>query len=176
MLPFHYFLISFVTAHKPRLWIEEDRANGAYAAMMVLYPDFKVGKQKNTEFIIAVDRYCSISLYLSFCLLLLCPRTYINHRSASMEPSITAASRCLSVVIDQFLKHQIKHTKAKLRFNVVSFGSHFETLFPVSVPVSDDAVRQARGYASRLRADYGGNYHLSFPYLVSSYPLFILFI
>jgi hypothetical protein len=73
-----------------------------------------------------------------------------------MEPSINAASRCLSLLVDQFQKQQTKNQKLKIRFNVVSFGSHFETLFATSVPVSEDSVRQARGYASRLRADYGG--------------------
>jgi len=46
-------------AHKPRLWVEEDKANDTYAAMMVLYPEFNVGVQKNTEYIVAVDRYTS---------------------------------------------------------------------------------------------------------------------
>lgn len=45
-------------AHKPRLWVEQTNdIDGNYAAMMVVYPDFNIGLQKNSEYIIVVDRY-----------------------------------------------------------------------------------------------------------------------
>ena len=132
--------------------------NGEYAAMMVLYPDFAVGMQRKTEFIVAVDRYVLLDFLvhpLRFTSVhKVLPNTFIA-RSASMEPSITAVSRCLSLLVDQFRNFQ-QRQKAKIRFNVVSFGSHFETLFDVSVPVDEESVRQACAYASRLHADYGG--------------------
>lgn len=73
--------------------------------------------------------------------------------------------KCVSLLLDQFQQHQTKHRKSKIKFNIVSFGTIFEYLFPTSTGVSDETIRLARSHANRLRADYGGilyKYNLSF--------------
>ncbi|KAJ1481009.1 von Willebrand factor type A domain-containing protein, partial [Baffinella frigidus] len=41
-------------------------------------------------------------------------------------------------------------------FNIISFGSHFESLFPTSQPYSDSTLEQATKLAQAMRADFGG--------------------
>jgi hypothetical protein len=62
------FSLAFYAAHKPRLWVEEQEDKSTWAAMMVLYPEFNVGIQRNTEYIVVVDRFCSFYPFFLSCL------------------------------------------------------------------------------------------------------------
>jgi hypothetical protein len=72
-----------------------------------------------------------------------------------MEPAIATTKKCLAFLLAEMNKYN-KEKKTKITFNLVSFGSHFETLFAKSALCTDETATIAKNYASRLRADYGG--------------------
>jgi Ca-activated chloride channel homolog len=69
--------------------------------------------------------------------------------SGSMqEDSIYEARQALDVCL--------KALEEGMRFNVIRFGSHFETLFPDPQPYSEKTLKMALSWSQNMQADLGG--------------------
>ncbi len=74
-----------------------------------------------------------------------------------METAVEATKHSLAFLIRQIEEYNTAHQNKKpANFNVISFGSRFESLFAKSVPCNADYAKVALAYASNLKADYGG--------------------
>ena len=70
-------------------------------------------------------------------------------RSASMRDSyIKSASETLVLFL--------KSIPQGCFFNIISFGSHYESFFPSSMPYNQETMEKATQFAQRMEANFGG--------------------
>ena len=78
-----------------------------------------------------------------------CEFIFVVDRSGSMRGSyIKSASETLVLFL--------KSIPEGCYFNIVSFGSRFESFFPSSQPYNQDTMEKATRYAEKMQADFGG--------------------
>ena len=78
-----------------------------------------------------------------------CEFIFVVDRSGSMRgPYIKSASETLVLFL--------KSIPEGCYFNIVSFGSHFESFFPSSQPYNQDTMEKASTFAEKMQADFGG--------------------
>ena len=78
-----------------------------------------------------------------------CEFIFVVDRSGSMRgPYIKSASETLVLFL--------KSIPEGCYFNIVSFGSRFESFFPSSQPYNQDTMEKATRYAEKMQADFGG--------------------
>jgi hypothetical protein len=73
---------------------------------------------------------------------------FIADRSGSMSGNVKTLISALQVFL--------KSIPIGCMFNIVSFGSHYEFLWPASKVYDQDALDQALQYVNKFRADFGG--------------------
>ncbi|KAJ5073666.1 von willebrand factor a domain-containing protein 5a [Anaeramoeba ignava] len=90
---------------------------------------------------------------------------FLIDRSGSMSGT---PIRSVSETLDIFL-HAIPDTCA---FNIIGFGSNYETLFPTSVKYSQESLEKALSHAKNMRANLGGTELLRpLQYIFSNQPM-----
>ncbi|MDZ4804365.1 MAG: VIT domain-containing protein [Candidatus Eisenbacteria bacterium] len=78
-----------------------------------------------------------------------CEIVFLIDRSGSMEgESIEQARRTLQICLRSLIEGDC--------FNIIGFGSTFESLFGTSVPYSQKSLEAATGHVSEIHADLGG--------------------
>ena len=123
-------MIESETIHDPAVYLERSSKLDAHAAMVSLVPQFKLKEQK-ADLVFLVDRSGSM-----------------DWGGGLGKPSIELAREAL-----QLFLHSLP---PDCFFNVFSFGSRFDSLFPLSSEYTDDTLREAKEHVSSMRADYGG--------------------
>ena len=104
--------IRLTEPYAPRMWVEIDE-HGHRAAMLAFYPQFSMDDSSQVDITFVVDR------------------------SASMKgDALTEARRALHYGV-----LSLPHSES-ITYNVVSFGSTVEWLFPAAVCANDEAARK----------------------------------
>ncbi len=74
---------------------------------------------------------------------------FLVDRSGSMSgSSIEQAKKALELFIHSM--------PSKCKFNIFSFGSHFDSLYPGSIDYTDNTLSQAKKHVRNMSANYGG--------------------
>ncbi|KAH3763470.1 protein mono-ADP-ribosyltransferase PARP4 [Pelomyxa schiedti] len=119
-------LISIKNAHEPRMWLEVDDTQN-WAAMISISPDFQN----------YIQSACQSRSEVIF----------VVDRSISMASNLATLRWALQILISQLGSEDM--------FNVVGFGSHFESLF-VQSQSATSAKPVGYRYAQMLQATFGG--------------------
>ena len=78
-----------------------------------------------------------------------CEFIFVVDRSGSMDgPYIKSASETLVLFL--------KSIPEGCHFNIVSFGSRYESFFPSSQPYNQETMEKATRFAEKMQADFGG--------------------
>ena len=126
-------MIESENIHDPVVYFEKSSKLDAHAAMVSLVPQFKLKEQK-VDLIFLVDRSGSMGW-------------------GGGKGSIELAKEALLLFL-----HSLP---PDCFFNVYSFGSRFDSLFPLSSRYTDDTLHEAKAHVSSMSANYGGTeiYH-----------------
>ncbi|XP_040901630.1 von Willebrand factor A domain-containing protein 5A-like isoform X11 [Toxotes jaculatrix] len=138
-------LIYYKDAHQPTAVVEAGQASakpgtlmGDPVVMLSLYPEFPQSVMSSVtscgEFVLLMDRSGSMD----------CP---INDR-AQQETRIGSARDTLLLLL--------KSLPMGCYFNIYSFGSNFEHIFPKSVEYSEKTMEEALKKVEKMKADLGG--------------------
>ncbi|KAF9220068.1 VIT-domain-containing protein [Gyrodon lividus] len=118
---------------KPRCFAEVltqrsdgDRERRTIAMQLTLVPAFQAPKIPSQEYVFVIDR------------------------SGSMQgESVTTAKRTLAMLLRLLPNSQTT-------FNIFSFGSHFTSFRPRSIPLDQTSLNEATSHVGTMEADYGG--------------------
>ncbi|XP_026196103.1 von Willebrand factor A domain-containing protein 5A-like [Anabas testudineus] len=138
-------LIYYTDAHQPTAVVEAGQASakpgtlmGDPVVMVSLYPEFPQSVMSSVascgEFIFLLDRSGSMS----------CPLNNSNHQ----ETRIASARDTLLLLL--------KSLSMGCYFNIYSFGSSYEHIFPKSVEYSETTMEEALKKVEQMTADLGG--------------------
>ncbi len=127
-------LIESSDPHKPTVFVEKSE-DPLIAGMVSLVPSFNLKDQK-TEMIFLVDRSGSMG------------PGYNYSTKEQTGGSIGGAKKALGLFL-----HSLP---ADCYFNIFSFGSHFDSLFAISVRYDDTVLLQAKEHVQSMEANYGG--------------------
>ncbi|KAL6044894.1 Protein mono-ADP-ribosyltransferase parp4 [Balamuthia mandrillaris] len=120
--------------YEPRMWVETDD-DGHYAAMLAFYPQFQFEAQNDNEFLFFIDRSSSMK----------------GEPFDDMKRTLLKCLEALPKAVDN------SGGDAFNRFNLISFGSHYERLFIESRSITDtSAIATAKNYVQKMTANFGG--------------------
>jgi hypothetical protein len=120
--------------HSPVVHVEKSSKLEAIAAMVSLVPEFKLKDQK-TEMIFLVDRSGSMG-------------GHSRMRHGGGKSSIEQAKEALKLFL-----HSLP---VDCFFNIISFGSRFDSMFPKSTQYTDHTLDMAKSHVASMTAGYGG--------------------
>uniref|UniRef100_T1IVF9 Poly [ADP-ribose] polymerase n=1 Tax=Strigamia maritima TaxID=126957 RepID=T1IVF9_STRMM len=121
-------LITLREIHCPRMWTEEDEEKGTQACMLTFYPEFETGEMQGIKSQVVL----------------------ILDASNSMQNAFASAQK-LALLCLRNLSHQCA-------FNVVSFGSTYEELFPDCLSYNLEMVEEAKHFISKLKPTKGDSF------------------
>jgi hypothetical protein len=133
-------MIECENIHTPVVHVERSSKLEATAAMVSLVPEFKLKDQK-TEMIFLVDRSGSMGYVRD-------GGWFIFRDGGGGKASIEQAQEALKLFL-----HSLP---VDCFFNIISFGSCFDSLFPESTQYTDETLDLAKSHVASMTANYGG--------------------